>query len=236
MAYLDRRLGRARLLHHRRNLCRYHRRRTLARHHWRLLRCCASIVTRPDLASRRLSPSAAVAGAICGTVDAMAATDSAPPFPAQGFTAATDGFVEAEGRFHIFRTCNTWVGRCCALRRSGGPLDADALFACACRSGARVSAERRSQNGLAALEQDKTGEHPLKSDVEGNGGTYGIRQRASSSPRRRLGLHLSRLSCAAAADAQIRRAADRRRCGLLQHAAQDDRGQCAAPMARPMPR
>lgn len=34
----------------------------------------------------------------------------------------TSGFVEAEGRFHIFRTCNTWVGR--VLRASGVPMGA----------------------------------------------------------------------------------------------------------------
>jgi len=33
---------------------------------------------------------------------------------------ATSGFIEAEGRFHILRTCNTWVGR--VLRRAGVPM------------------------------------------------------------------------------------------------------------------
>lgn len=32
----------------------------------------------------------------------------------------TSGFVEARGRFHILRTCNTWVGR--VLRASGVPV------------------------------------------------------------------------------------------------------------------
>lgn len=34
----------------------------------------------------------------------------------------TSGFVEAEGRFHILRTCNTWIGR--SLRRAGVPVGA----------------------------------------------------------------------------------------------------------------
>ncbi|UWQ97039.1 DUF2459 domain-containing protein [Rhodobacteraceae bacterium M385] len=34
----------------------------------------------------------------------------------------TSGFVEARGRFHILRTCNTWVGR--VLRGAGVPMGA----------------------------------------------------------------------------------------------------------------
>jgi uncharacterized protein (TIGR02117 family) len=41
-------------------------------------------------------------------LDAIAATASGPAIPNAGFTL-TDGFVEAAGRFHAFRTCNTWV-------------------------------------------------------------------------------------------------------------------------------
>lgn len=53
----------------------------------------------------------------------IAATARAPArgLEVQGHRA-TSGFVEAEGRFHVFRTCNTWVGR--SLRRAGVPLGA----------------------------------------------------------------------------------------------------------------
>src|SRR5258706_12442068 len=46
----------------------------------------------------------------------------------------------------------------------------------------------------------------------------------SSLPDRRVGLSLSRLSCAASADAQIRRPADRRGVRLLQHGVETARG------------
>ncbi len=52
-------------------------------------------------------------------LDEIAATATGPAIPGAGFTP-TDGFVEAEGRFHILRTCNTWVGR--ILRASGVPM------------------------------------------------------------------------------------------------------------------
>ncbi|MEX3015859.1 DUF2459 domain-containing protein [Gymnodinialimonas hymeniacidonis] len=51
----------------------------------------------------------------------ITATVGGPSIPGAGFTT-TDGFVEAEGRFHILRTCNTWVGR--VLRASGVPVGA----------------------------------------------------------------------------------------------------------------
>ncbi|MEJ6388138.1 DUF2459 domain-containing protein [Gymnodinialimonas ulvae] len=51
----------------------------------------------------------------------IAATIDGPPLPGVGFTA-TDGFVVAAGRFHVFRTCNTWVGR--SLRAAGVDIGA----------------------------------------------------------------------------------------------------------------
>ena len=54
-------------------------------------------------------------------LDQIVATVDGPPLVGVGFTG-TDGFVEAEGRFHILRTCNTWVGR--VLRGAG--IDAGA--------------------------------------------------------------------------------------------------------------
>lgn len=56
-------------------------------------------------------------------LDQIAATaaPSATGLEVQGHRA-TSGFVEARGRFHIFRTCNTWVGR--VLRASGVPMGA----------------------------------------------------------------------------------------------------------------
>ena len=51
-------------------------------------------------------------------LEAIAASALGPPIPGAGFTG-TDGFVEAEGRFHLFRTCNTWVSR--MLRAAGVP-------------------------------------------------------------------------------------------------------------------
>lgn len=51
----------------------------------------------------RLSPAQYTA-----LLTAIAQTASGPPIPGAGFTG-TDGFVEARGRFHLFRTCNTWV-------------------------------------------------------------------------------------------------------------------------------
>jgi len=47
---------------------------------------------------------------------AIADTVTGPPIIGAGFTG-TDGFFEAEGRFHILRTCNTWVSD--MLREAG---------------------------------------------------------------------------------------------------------------------
>lgn len=41
------------------------------------------------------------------------------PIPGAGFTA-TDAFFPAEGRFHLFRTCNVWLGE--RLRQAGVPM------------------------------------------------------------------------------------------------------------------
>ncbi len=49
---------------------------------------------------------------------AIAATATGPAIPGAGHTG-TDGFLEAEGRFHILNTCNTWVSR--MLRAAGVP-------------------------------------------------------------------------------------------------------------------
>ncbi len=49
-------------------------------------------------------------------LDAITATVTGPPILGAGFTG-TDGFFEAEGRFHILRTCNTWVSD--MLRQAG---------------------------------------------------------------------------------------------------------------------
>lgn len=51
-------------------------------------------------------------------LDAIAATASGPAILGAGHTG-TDGFFEAAGRFHLFRTCNTWVSR--MLRQAGVP-------------------------------------------------------------------------------------------------------------------
>jgi len=47
---------------------------------------------------------------------AIADTATGAPIVGAGFTG-TDGFVAAEGRFHILRTCNTWVSD--MLRQAG---------------------------------------------------------------------------------------------------------------------
>jgi len=47
---------------------------------------------------------------------AIAATATGAPLAGAGFTG-TDGFIEASGRFHILRTCNTWVSD--MLRQAG---------------------------------------------------------------------------------------------------------------------
>ncbi|UWQ18470.1 DUF2459 domain-containing protein [Jannaschia sp. M317] len=47
---------------------------------------------------------------------AVAGTRSGPVVPGAGFTA-TDAFFEADGRFHLNRTCNVWVGE--MLRAAG---------------------------------------------------------------------------------------------------------------------
>ncbi|MGK7654710.1 DUF2459 domain-containing protein [Roseovarius sp. B08] len=49
------------------------------------------------------------------------ADHDALPLPAPGFTDS-DLFFAAKGRFHIFRTCNTWVSR--TLRHAGIPFGA----------------------------------------------------------------------------------------------------------------
>ncbi|NKX46346.1 DUF2459 domain-containing protein [Roseicyclus persicicus] len=54
-------------------------------------------------------------------LSAIAATADGPPIPTAGFTP-TDGFVTAAGRFHLFRTCNTWVSD--MLRAAGIPAGA----------------------------------------------------------------------------------------------------------------
>lgn len=53
----------------------------------------------------------------------ITASAAAPPvgLEVQGHRP-TSGFVEAVDRFHIARTCNTWVGR--VLRASGVPVGA----------------------------------------------------------------------------------------------------------------
>ena len=52
-------------------------------------------------------------------LEGIARTAEGRPIDAAGLSA-TDGFVEAVGRFHIFRTCNTWVSR--QLRAVGVPM------------------------------------------------------------------------------------------------------------------
>ncbi len=54
-------------------------------------------------------------------LNAIMASVDGEPIPNAGFTP-TDGFHEAKDRFHILRTCNTWVGR--ILRRAGVPVGA----------------------------------------------------------------------------------------------------------------
>ncbi|WP_224814401.1 DUF2459 domain-containing protein [Hasllibacter sp. MH4015] len=49
-------------------------------------------------------------------LEEIAASATTVPVAVQGHRP-TSGFVEADGRFHIFRTCNTWVGR--MLRAAG---------------------------------------------------------------------------------------------------------------------
>jgi uncharacterized protein (TIGR02117 family) len=52
-------------------------------------------------------------------LQAIAATATERAIPGAGHTP-TDGFVEARGRFHIFRTCNTWISD--VLRAAGVPM------------------------------------------------------------------------------------------------------------------
>ena len=70
----------------------------------------------PNAEYPRLRLSAAQYRALLAEIEATA---TGPAILGAGFTA-TDGFVEAEGRFHILRTCNTWVGR--VLRAAGVPM------------------------------------------------------------------------------------------------------------------
>lgn len=58
--------------------------------------------------------------ALLAEITATAAPD-AIGLEVQGHSA-TSGFVEARGRFHILRTCNTWVSR--VLRAGGVPMGA----------------------------------------------------------------------------------------------------------------
>ena len=62
---------------------------------------------------------------------------------------------------------------------------------------------------------------------------HDLRQGQPPSPDRRLGLHLPRLSRAAAADPQVRRSADRRRRRVLQHAVEIHRGSARRRRADP---
>jgi uncharacterized protein (TIGR02117 family) len=66
----------------------------------------------------QLSLSSAQYTALLAQITATAAPD-AIGLEVQGHRA-TSGFVEAQGRFHILRTCNTWVGR--SLRAAGVPM------------------------------------------------------------------------------------------------------------------
>ncbi|WP_341861041.1 TIGR02117 family protein [Gymnodinialimonas sp. 57CJ19] len=68
----------------------------------------------------RLSLSADQYAALLAEI-AATATPDAIGVEAEGHRA-TSGFVEARGRFHILRTCNTWVGR--VLRGAGVPMGA----------------------------------------------------------------------------------------------------------------
>lgn len=68
----------------------------------------------------QLSLSSAQYTALLAEITATAAPD-ALGLEVQGHRP-TSGFVEARGRFHILRTCNTWVGR--VLRRAGVPMGA----------------------------------------------------------------------------------------------------------------
>ena len=52
-------------------------------------------------------------------LDRIAADATATAVPAEGH-GPNAGFVAAQGRFHIFRTCNTWAGR--TLRAAGVPM------------------------------------------------------------------------------------------------------------------
>ncbi|ABD54598.1 DUF2459 domain-containing protein [Jannaschia sp. CCS1] len=66
----------------------------------------------------QISLSAAQYAALLAEISATAAP-GAIGLEVQGHRP-TSGFVEARGRFHVFRTCNTWVGR--VLRASGVPM------------------------------------------------------------------------------------------------------------------
>lgn len=89
---------------------------------WRAITGDASVL-RVDTTSPRiaidqvpqLSLSSAQYTALLAQISATAAPD-AIGIEVQGHRP-TSGFVEALGRFHILRTCNTWVGR--VLRASG---------------------------------------------------------------------------------------------------------------------
>lgn len=92
---------------------------------WRAITGDASVL-RVDTISRniafdqvpQLGLSSAQYTALLAEITATATPD-AIGLDVQGHRA-TSGFVEAQGRFHILRTCNTWVGR--VLRGAGVPM------------------------------------------------------------------------------------------------------------------
>ncbi len=67
----------------------------------------------PGIVRHRLTLPAAQYDALLAAIG-DSATERALPHP--GYSD-TDGFLHAHGRFHIFRTCNTWVGQ--MLRAAG---------------------------------------------------------------------------------------------------------------------
>ena len=75
---------------------------------------------RDDLPFHRLTLNHAQYAALLENITASFATP-ARRLPVPGFSQ-TDAFFAANGRFHIFRTCNTWIGR--VLRASGHPFGA----------------------------------------------------------------------------------------------------------------
>lgn len=76
----------------------------------------ANVPANLDIPRLRLSPMQYDA-----LLTAIAETATDRPIPDAGFTNS-DGFFSAHGRFHIFRTCNTWVSD--MLRAAGVPMGA----------------------------------------------------------------------------------------------------------------